>query len=180
MGLIVLGELPVDRPHQRRVPGRQSAWKPLILIGVAILSGCSRSQGPVPVTGTVTMDGAPLEAAAVRFHPQPGGKGNGGSALTDAAGRFAVISPQGRNGIFPGDYSITVSCLKLSAKAEQHSQEVRALGIAPVIIDREMRELLPKAYANPETSPLRVTVGAEGADVPVTIESSSTAAKPGR
>jgi len=36
-----------------------------------------------------------------------------------------------------------------------------------------MKEVVPKAYAKPETSPLRVMVGATGADVPIEIDSTA-------
>lgn len=151
------------------VAARLLSRTPLLMLAAAAIAGCGRTEGLVPVSGRVVIDGAPLEDAVVRFFPQPGVKGNGGGARTDAMGKFTLISPQGRSGIFPGDYSVTVSCRKPSAKAEQQIKEVRALGITPVIVDRDMTELLPKAYCKPETSPLRVTVGVKGGDVPIEI-----------
>lgn len=155
------------------VATRPLSWAALLVLMAAAMVGCGRADGLVPVSGRVTMNSAPLQDAVVRFFPQPGVKGNGGGASTDMTGSFTLISPQGKRGIFPGDYSITVSCRKPSAKAEQQIKEVRALGIAPVIIDRDMTELLPKAYVKPESSPLRVTVGAKGSHVPIEIDSAS-------
>jgi hypothetical protein len=165
----------------RRLEGqpttRERGWLLPLLLAAAAVAGCDRSGGLVPVVGTVTLDGAPLEAAVVMFHPQPGVKGNGGGATSKPDGTFVMLSPQGKKGIFPGDYSITVSCRKLSAKAEQQVEEAKASGVTPMVADGEMKEMVPKAYAKPETSPLRVTVGATGADVPVEIDSKAKPAK---
>lgn len=152
-------------------------WAVCLVMGAALASGCDRSGGLVPVAGTVTLDGAPLEGAIVQFHPQSGVKGNGGGATSNAVGVFTLLSPQGRKGIFPGDYSVTVSCRKLSAKAEQQVEEAQASGITPMVPDSEMKDVVPKVYAKPESSPLRVTVGATGADVPVEIDSKAKPAK---
>jgi hypothetical protein len=173
---ILLTERPPYAPRCRRI------WSQMplaVLVSVTIV-GCGGSDGLVPVSGTVAMDGAPLQAAVVMFHPQPGVKGNGGGASTDATGKFTLLSPQGKKGIFPGDYTITVSLRKLSSKAEQQIQTAKHNGITPMISDRDAKEVVPKAFAKPETSPLRVSVGAKGADVPVEIDSSAASAKPGK
>ena len=125
----------------------------------------------MPVIGTVTLDGVPLGSAIVMFHAQPGVKGNGGGATSDPQGVFTLLSPQGRKGIVPGEYSVTVSCRKMSAKAEQQVEEMKASGITPMVADSELKEVVPKIYADPKTSPLRVTVGPTGADVPLEIDS---------
>ena len=151
---------------------------PLLLLVAAAIAGCGGSDGLVPVSGTVVMGGAPLEGAVVVFHPQAGVKGNGGGATADAAGKFTLLSPQGKKGILPGDYSVTVSLRKLSSKAEQQIEAAKASGVTPMISDRDAKEVVPKAYAKPETSPLKVSVGAKGADVPVEIDSSAATAKP--
>lgn len=152
----------------------------LLMLAAAFLSGCGRPDGLVPVSGTVTMDGAPLEGAVVMFHAQAGVRGNGGNAATDAAGRFTLRSPQAKRGIFPGDYSITVSLRKPTTEQEQQIKEAKANGRPATILVHDMPEVLPQAYTRPETSPLRASVGPTGADVLVKLVSSPTSAKPGR
>lgn len=57
---------------------------------LASLAGCSRSNRPPlgTVTGTVTLDGRPLAAAAVHFTPDGPGRTSIGS--TDAAGAYRL------------------------------------------------------------------------------------------
>ena len=74
------------------------------------LAGCGGTgDGLVPVSGTVTVDGKPGEGAAVAFVPKDGTPGNGGSALADASGKYEITTPQGKKGLAPGAYKVTVS-----------------------------------------------------------------------
>jgi nitroreductase len=86
------------------------------------------------VTGTITFDGTPLDAATVKFIPNVG-NGTPYTALTDDKGRYSF---QGNSGMMPGEYRVTVSKVSTNAGVPQ--------------------EMLPK-YASPETSPLMLIVG---------------------
>lgn len=57
---------------------------------LAVLAGCSRSNRPPlgDVTGTITLDGSPLPAAAVHFTPDGPGRTSLGS--TDSAGSYRL------------------------------------------------------------------------------------------
>jgi len=132
----------------------------LIPAFLLLLAGCSGDGFPktYPVTGMVTHEGAPVEGATVVLvHSTPDGRSASGT--TDAAGKFAVttyFSPTHQSaGALPGDYAITVS----KKEAYQTTE-----GLKP---EEEMalftkfgppKDLLPKLYANPATSGLKVTV----------------------
>src|SRR4051794_1849999 len=76
------------------------------------LVGCGGS-GPklVPVTGIVTLNGKPLEGAAVSFHPDPSNKeGLPGEDTTGPQGNYKITT-KGRSGVVPGKYHIVVSKL---------------------------------------------------------------------
>ncbi len=78
----------------------------MILIGwfgAALLSGCGGSDvGRVGVSGTVTLDGQPLESGAILFLP----KGAGPSAGTQIEnGRFSIARGDGPS---PGDYRVEI------------------------------------------------------------------------
>jgi len=59
------------------------------LAALACLVGCSSGSdiGATPVTGTVTLDGQPVEAANVAFSPKTA-DGRAAAGVTDASGRF--------------------------------------------------------------------------------------------
>jgi hypothetical protein len=81
------------------------------------LSGCGDSKpapdASVTVTGIVTMDGKPLEKARVVFIPLQGAEqGNGGSGLTDSAGKYELRSLVGEESVVgtpPGKYRVVIS-----------------------------------------------------------------------
>jgi len=62
---------------------------------VALLCGCGEGNplGRKPISGTVTLDGAPVPHGNISFQPlQPGGVGSG-AAITD--GTFSIAEEQG-------------------------------------------------------------------------------------
>src|SRR5687768_3127557 len=77
---------------------------------LTLLAGCGPS-GPamVKVTGTVTLDGTPVEGANVMFVPASTGKPAQGK--TDAAGKFTLNTDPSKpdDGAQEGEYNIAVS-----------------------------------------------------------------------
>jgi hypothetical protein len=77
-----------------------------------ILVGCGEGEsGPklVPVSGTVTLNGKPLEGATVSF--QPDGSTPGvmpAEDITGPDGNYKAIT-KGRSGVAPGKYKVVVS-----------------------------------------------------------------------
>src|SRR4029453_18299896 len=60
-----------------------------VLLAALALSGCGKSKLTVaPVSGTVTLDGAPLAAASVMFQPKDGGRPSFG--VTNAQGHYIL------------------------------------------------------------------------------------------
>lgn len=117
---------------------------------MVIVSGCAGSQGPetVEVTGTVTMDGNPVEGANVVFHPLEGGEGVLASqSVTNAEGQFQLTTHVGggkyKPGIVAGKYAIVITKLDKAAISTT---------FAPP------QNLLPKKYSNPATSGLTAEV----------------------
>jgi hypothetical protein len=101
---------------------RPAAWAALALASAAAscgLSGCGGDETSriklVPVSGTVTLNGKPLEGAEVTFTPDAGNaKATPGSDVTGPEGNFKVIY-RGRSGLAPGKYKVLVSKLFLPA-----------------------------------------------------------------
>lgn len=78
-----------------------------LLLGVTCLFvGCG-SSGPevVPVKGTVTYKGNPVEKIAVVFNPE--GKGMIATGLTDAKGEFTLQTSKPGDGAMVGNYKVS-------------------------------------------------------------------------
>jgi hypothetical protein len=104
------------------------------------LVGCSDDRPTlVPATGKVTMDGKPLTAGAIIFHP---GEGNAymkdkPSSLLQLDGSFTMKTFPFGEGVSPGPYKVT---------------------LAPELATR----IGKPAYANPDKTPWSVDVPPDG------------------
>jgi len=130
---------------------------------LAYLVGCSGGGDAdraktVPVTGTVTYNGSPVEGATVTFSPaEPGGFGSIGT--TDANGKFAVVSQWGAAGAVPGSYQVAISKTEVETSDE---------GLEEARIDEDgsppaqITEHLPEKYKSAKKSGLTADVKPEG------------------
>jgi hypothetical protein len=76
---------------------------------VAICSGCGDGPRLVPVAGTVTLDGEPLEGATLSFVPVEGNPvSTAGSDVSGPRGNFQMTY-NGRAGLAPGKYKVMIS-----------------------------------------------------------------------
>lgn len=88
--------------------GRQAVTNGCIPINIALLCvvfvpcGCSRSDGRLKITGTVTVDGQPLKSAAISFQPVDKAKSHGSGGVVEG-GTFRIPADQG---LTPGDYFV--------------------------------------------------------------------------
>ncbi|MEW4563537.1 carboxypeptidase-like regulatory domain-containing protein [Bremerella sp. JC770] len=132
-------------------------WLSLSVCVVSVCLGCS-GNGMLPVEGTVTLDGTPLEGAAISFVPAEGGRPCSGQ--TDEQGHFTLASYTANDGVPPGEYKVTV--VKLDARRQAQAAPVEE-GTEPGeqvmgSIEQATRFLTPKRYASPATTDLRVEV----------------------
>ncbi|MCC6420631.1 MAG: carboxypeptidase regulatory-like domain-containing protein, partial [Gemmataceae bacterium] len=82
------------------------AW--FAVLATVVLVGCG-SKAVIPVNGIVTMDGVPLDGAAVTFFPDGKAATLGGMARTGSDGKFVITGAKGEAGLVPGSYKVTVS-----------------------------------------------------------------------
>lgn len=120
-----------------------------------LLIGCGKPKSEVPavlvpVTGTVTVDGAPGPGVNLTFFPQGGTTGTGGGAATDASGAFKVLHRSGTPGIEPGMYIVIASQFLTPSGNPVPTGESA--------MDHDASERLPARYQDPEHSPIHVTV----------------------
>lgn len=135
----------------------------VLAVGLALgLGGCTEktSTNLVPVTGSVTMDGKPLEGASVTFVGTGSTPGLGGTGVTDAAGNFEISHFRAGKGLEQGDYKVMISKLVMS---DGSPIPPGTLSIAEL----STREMLPARYSDPGKTVLNATV-VEGGD-PVSL-----------
>jgi hypothetical protein len=85
----------------------------LPLVGLIVLldaaTGCESSRTPVSVSGTVTLDGKPVEGATVTFHLVRDNKeGRTATGQTDKTGTFRLKTGN-EDGAPPGEYKVVIT-----------------------------------------------------------------------
>ena len=131
-----------------RLAGGNPRFLALTYWAVLLLLGCGESDGSIPLSGSVTLDGRPLPEGSIELHPIRGTKGpsSGGSI---ANGKFSISS---QKGIRPGTFRVEIKAYRGSGKMEVYE------------ITGEEREIpeqyLPARYN--EKSELTVDVSREG------------------
>ena len=96
------------------VPHRHSGLlhRPIGLVGLAVLlgaaTGCDGRRTPVPVSGTVTLDGKSVEGAILTFHLIGDDReGRAATGQTDKTGAFQLKTGN-ENGARPGEYKVVI------------------------------------------------------------------------
>lgn len=136
----------------------------LLLIVVGI--GCgSEPTGPekVPVTGTVSLNGESLPGAVITFIPTGKTPGLGGTARSDASGKFVLTSARGGEGAPAGEYRVAVS-----RRLMPDGSPVPADDKTPPI-ESPAQESLPPIYSNPEMTQLTATVTPDGPPIQLAL-----------
>ena len=94
-------------------PGYRKVLRPVRLLGLGVLlaatAGCDGRRTPVPVSGTVTLDGKPVEGATVSFHLLGDDmEGHPATGQTDKTGTFRLTIGN-EDGARPGEYRVVVT-----------------------------------------------------------------------
>ena len=121
-----------------------------LLMAALPLAGCGKSNMTVaPVSGLVTLDGAPLKSASVTFQPKDGGRPS-----------FGVTNDQGR-------YILEYSVSELGAKVGPCTVRITTENRGDDSGAKPTKELVPKRY---KTAPIEVEVKSKSntIDIPLT------------
>jgi len=101
--------------RERRSPGLATASHLLckFCLAATVLAGCGDDGRPtlVPATGKVVIEGKPVTAGAVIFHPAPGNAytKDKPSSLLQVDGSFAMKTFPFGEGVSPGQYKVTLA-----------------------------------------------------------------------
>jgi len=139
-------------------------WLVVLFLSIAVnMSGCSDGRLKTePVTGVITLDGEPLEGAAVNFSPKEPGQGAIGFARTNEKGEYRLQTMLGNPdaGTLPGEYAVTISKYILVPTGAKVRNQCPFTG--EVSVDDEMTSALlfpgMRTYASAETTPFSATV----------------------
>ncbi len=120
----------------------------LILSAAVSLTGCGESQLKlVPVTGTVYIDGEPLDGGTIRFVPEVGRPASS-NILNDGTFKIAAksIDSATKLGLKPGTYRVQIASSEIVDdetihwKAPQHYADFRTSGLE-VVVDGSTADL---------------------------------------
>ena len=117
-----------------------------LIVVACVATGCSQSKYDlVSVSGTVTMDGQPLEGASVKFQPQGGGIMSYGK--TDAQGRYALQTMADDPGAMVATHAVSI--YKSSGTVDLSTEEAQ-----PAV-----KQLVPEKYNYKTTLSFQVSPG---------------------
>jgi hypothetical protein len=139
----------------------ETSWarKGIILLGMILLvAGCgSKLPTTAPVSGTVLLDGKPVEGAAVSLVPNAGGRF--GYGTTDAQGKFTISTYGDNDGATLGGHKILVTKAdiipptKAAATIEDQEELLRGGGAGWTF-----KSHIPEKYGSPDKTDLTVEV----------------------
>lgn len=140
-------------------------WRAFLVVGLVVCGfGCGGAK-PIPVHGTVTVDGKPLADAGVSFIPV-GGKGRPAFGGTDAAGKYRMTTESPGDGAFPGEYTVTIVWEELPHEYMKYREgaprkkELLKDYLAWKETHKPVPSPVPAIYADPSKTPLKQTVPA--------------------
>ena len=113
--------------------------------------GCQKSglEGLVPVSGTATYQGKPVEGADIIFSREAGRPASGKS---DSAGNFHLTTLDPNDGAQPGTYKVVISKRKVTNAMTAEQAEAWFAKHAGPPPPSPIHNDLPEKYANEQTS----------------------------
>lgn len=118
-----------------RVQCHVASLHAIVGLGLFVLSGCGLPRDYPPlgrVTGTVTLDGLPVEGASVSFFPE---EGRSSTASSDAQGRYDLVFVNNVRGAAVGDHVVSISKIVPDPKYVPYALEKSAYDPGPAMIN---------------------------------------------
>ena len=146
----------------------------LFVLCAGVVAGCGESgparQSVYKVSGTVTFHGSPLSGASITFSPTREGQ-LAAAGRSDDSGNFTVSTYGAADGAVAGEFKVLVRKYAEQPAADEsadsgHSADpnapVDAGGHGAKKGADPTGNILPPTYSNADTTPLTVTVTADG------------------
>ena len=148
------------------------SYVPVFLASFSVIAvvGCSGPKWPPTYksSGTVTLDGTPVERATITFYPLDGQKP--ANATTDANGAFELTSFNAGDGATPGSFGVAIQKfpaieIETIPGGTPYDESMNTdEGPSPGSEKDPVNEL-PEKYSNHEKSGLSATVVTDGENV---------------
>lgn len=125
------------------------------------LAGCGDGRPSlVQPTGTVTLDGEPVEGAIVSFLPvaeESDSYQRPSSGITDASGKFTLMTYAKGDGLPEGQYAVGIQKREVVGELPPNYNDE-----TPEAFNVRYRLVIPRKYGDPKTSGLTAEVSSEG------------------
>ena len=117
------------------------ACLPVTIATTIALAGCGQDDGLArqAVSGSITLDGSPLERGSIQFQPEPTAEPATAAGAIIEDGSYSIARDQGP---VPGTYQVSI----FASSAETIDEEAMPGELAPI-----SKELIPRRY-NAETT----------------------------
>lgn len=110
-----------DGSTARIVQDALCAWQFFVALAVCFaVGGCDGNMKVAPVSGTVTLDGEPLEQASVLFQPE---KGRPSFGVTDSDGKYSLTYSRDQTGAEVGECTVKISTAMQPEEGERKPTE---------------------------------------------------------
>ncbi|HVJ69429.1 MAG TPA: carboxypeptidase-like regulatory domain-containing protein [Caulifigura sp.] len=111
-----------------------------------------------PTSGSVVVDGRPMQGVTVMFQPVDEATGKPGTAITDSNGNFSAQTFDPGDGLTEGTHRVALRKTVMLDKQGNEVLEIREPG------DVKETHLIPKKYQEFKTSGIEVQIKPEGAN----------------
>ncbi|WP_152053899.1 hypothetical protein [Tautonia marina] len=127
-------------------------WTLVATLTIAYASGCGGGDGlqRMPIDGTVTFDGQPLEDGRIQFFPDPGNAEPIMSGAPITSGSYSIAQV---DGLVPGTYVVRISSASGEEVAVTGEGDAQMPGLGPI----HPIELIPSKYNTESTLTAEVT-----------------------
>jgi hypothetical protein len=152
-----------------RIPRRVLIVAAASVAAVFLATGCGGDKKKLAkVSGKVTLDGKALDGASVVFNPVDGGRPATG--VTGADGHFTLTTYTSGDGAQLGEHKVTITKTTTpSIAAPIQPGDAQGLTNAMKEYESKRKELaktkqtvIPESYGDPQKTPLKAVVPAEG------------------
>ncbi len=157
----------IHHQHEKKIMLSRIA----IACSLIVFVGCGGGPSVEPVSGTVKLDGTPIEGAVITFKPTASSTGRAATGTTDASGKYTLTDQNSKkigSGAAVGEYKVGVLWFKPTGP-DTSKATGESTGDTKSADDKASRSgvtgpeaLLPVAYQDPETSGLTASVKSGG------------------